>query len=127
MFTALGVLGLAARLVPSAQGLGTHVQLGLAPCAMWAATGLPCPACGLTTSFAHMAHLQPLLALRAHPVGALGYLAVCVAVPLSLVGLAVGVPPRQVARAVRLRGLLLLASIATALWWSMRVTWLLLA
>jgi hypothetical protein len=30
----------------------THRQLGLPPCTFYEITGLPCPACGMTTSFA---------------------------------------------------------------------------
>ena len=32
--------------------MGTHQQLGLPPCNFVTLTGYPCPACGMTTSFA---------------------------------------------------------------------------
>ncbi len=35
---------------------------------------MPCPVCGMTTSFAHMAHLEPLAAFRAQPFGSLLFL-----------------------------------------------------
>lgn len=41
-------------------------------------THLPCPGCGLTRSFVGMAHLDPELAFRFHPVGALVFPAVVV-------------------------------------------------
>jgi hypothetical protein len=47
-----GLLGLAKTLVPDPRGFGTHVQLGLRPCAFATMTGRPCPTCGMTTAFA---------------------------------------------------------------------------
>jgi len=52
---ALGVWGLLLGLSPSPARLGTHVQLGLAPCPTLAATGRPCPTCGMTTAAAWLA------------------------------------------------------------------------
>lgn len=52
------VLGLAAWLEPASEGHGTHLQLGLGTCSFLQATGMPCPMCGATTSFALMAHLR---------------------------------------------------------------------
>lgn len=68
------VLGAAAWLRPDARGFGTHQQLGLPPCMFEAMVGVPCPGCGLTTSFAHMAHGQPLAAFGAHLMGPLLFL-----------------------------------------------------
>ena len=45
--------GLARWLEPAAAGLGTHQQLGLPPCTVRVLAGVPCPSCGMTTSFAH--------------------------------------------------------------------------
>lgn len=45
----------ASRLVPDPSGLGTHRQLGLAECPTLARSGRPCPTCGMTTAFAHLA------------------------------------------------------------------------
>lgn len=64
-------LGIASWLRPDPRGFGTHQQLGMPPCTFTALTGIPCPGCGLTTSFAHMAHLHPLAAFRAHLMGPL--------------------------------------------------------
>jgi len=66
---ALAVLGLSRWLVPDARGLATHTQLGLPACGFWLLTGLPCPACGLTTCFAHLARGQLTPALHANPLG----------------------------------------------------------
>jgi hypothetical protein len=73
-FTA--VLGTAAWLNPY-QGDGTamtmraHTQLGLPPCSMESLMGKPCPACGMTTSFALLAHGDVPNSLRANWVGTL--------------------------------------------------------
>ena len=65
----LSPLGLAMVLTPSAKGMGTHQQLGLPPCTFLYLTGLPCPFCGMTTSWAHAAHLDPLSSIKAQPMG----------------------------------------------------------
>ncbi len=64
-----GVLVAAWLLHPRPSGYGTHEQILVIPCLFRWLTGLPCPACGLTTSFALMARGQVLAALRAHVLG----------------------------------------------------------
>jgi len=49
-----GVLVTAALLEPASKGMGTHEQLGLSPCYFPEKLGVPCPACGMTTSWAHL-------------------------------------------------------------------------
>ena len=51
----LAVLGIAAGLEASDEGIGTHTQLGMPPCMFREATGYPCMTCGMTTSFSHAA------------------------------------------------------------------------
>ena len=38
-------------LTPDPRGLGTHQQLGLPPCSMRMLFDIPCPSCGMTTSW----------------------------------------------------------------------------
>lgn len=71
---AWAVLGVALSLSPDGRGFGTHQQLGLGTCTILNLTGWPCPMCGMTTSFAHMAHLEPLQALAAQPMGVVLFL-----------------------------------------------------
>ncbi|HTU89374.1 MAG TPA: DUF2752 domain-containing protein [Gemmataceae bacterium] len=55
----------------SPRNLATHQQLGLPPCTFYYTTGLPCPSCGMTTSFALLMHGDMLNSLRANAVGTL--------------------------------------------------------
>jgi hypothetical protein len=66
---AAAALGLSFVLTPSPAGWGTHLQLHLAPCLFHLFTGLPCPFCGMTTAFAHMARGQVAAAFSDHCLG----------------------------------------------------------
>src|SRR5688572_19022952 len=48
----LTVLLIAVRLSPSPTGMATHTTMGFSECEFLRRTGLPCPTCGMTTSFA---------------------------------------------------------------------------
>jgi hypothetical protein len=63
------LIGLSAWLTPDPSGIGTHQQLGLSACAILATSGVPCPMCGMTTTFSLMAHFSPLQALQNQPFG----------------------------------------------------------
>ena len=65
------LLGLALWLTPSAQGYGTHQQLGLPPCSLIQLTGRRCPACGMTTAWAHVVRGEFVSAVRANSGGVL--------------------------------------------------------
>jgi len=58
---------------PSSTLVGTHTQLLLPPCLFYRLTTVPCPTCGLTTSYSLVAHGRLGLALLAHPLGILLY------------------------------------------------------
>ena len=66
----LGTLIFAATLSPDPSGMGTHQQLGLPPCPWLVIYNLPCPTCGMTTSFACIAHGRILDGFVAQPAGA---------------------------------------------------------
>src|SRR5258708_35401305 len=55
----------------SAQRMATPRQLGLPPCTFAEMTRVPCPACGMTTSFALLMHGDLLNSARANWVGTL--------------------------------------------------------
>jgi hypothetical protein len=47
----LGLLGVTRLLTPNESGVGTHRALGLPPCGSIVMWGIPCPSCGMTTSW----------------------------------------------------------------------------
>src|SRR5436190_18428918 len=51
--------------------IATHTQLGVPPCKFWVMTGKPCPACGMTTSFALLVRGDVAASLRANWAGTL--------------------------------------------------------
>lgn len=65
------VLTIAASVAPNGNGVATHEKLGLPPCGFLVMSGLPCPTCGMTTSFSWMMHGHPLRSLASQPLGAL--------------------------------------------------------
>jgi len=66
---AFSVLVLAMQLKPSADGTGTHLQMGFKRCQFLRTTNLPCPSCGMTTSFSYFAHGNWLASLYVQPGG----------------------------------------------------------
>ncbi len=63
------ILLLSYFLTPDPRGFGTHQQLFLPPCPFRWLTHLPCPSCGLTTSFAYFAKGDWIAAWKTHPLG----------------------------------------------------------
>jgi len=61
-------------LSPDPRGYGTHQHLFLPPCPFRWLTHLPCPSCGLTTSFAYFAKGHWASAWHAHPLGPLFFI-----------------------------------------------------
>lgn len=71
-----GIFGIAFYLNPyDADGqprtMGTHTQLGMPPCNFVMMTGKPCPACGMTTSFALLVRGDVMASLHANWAGSL--------------------------------------------------------
>lgn len=65
----LAVLLTAAWLRPNSAGLGTHTQLGFAPCGFELRSGIPCPTCGMTTSVSLLVHGRIGASLYTQPMG----------------------------------------------------------
>lgn len=47
----LAAFAVSLAMTPAPEGFGTHQQLGLPPCSVRVWWGVPCPACGMTTSW----------------------------------------------------------------------------
>src|SRR5262249_26118821 len=60
---------LARLLEPDPRGYGTHQRLGLPECTIRTLYAIPCPGCGMTTSFAHFVRGQFRDSVRANPAG----------------------------------------------------------
>jgi hypothetical protein len=73
----LAVFGVATQLNPykdpppgqEARNMGTHMQLGLPDCNFKQLTDLPCPSCGMTTSFCLLIRADILNSMRANFAG----------------------------------------------------------
>lgn len=89
------VLVTAARVTPCPNGLGTHTQLGLLPCQFLLRTGLPCPSCGMTTSYAWFARGNFLASFYVQP---MGFLLALLTVVAFWMGLYVALTGRAVYR-----------------------------
>ena len=80
-----GLLLTAATLSPDRRGFGTHRQMGFPPCTFQVAWGIRCPACGMTTAWAHVVRGHPVRALQANVGGALLAIAAVAAAPWALI------------------------------------------
>lgn len=95
----LFTLCVAAWLKPNPTGMSTHVGLHLQPCEFLNRTGLPCPSCGMTTSFAHFARGNLAGSFYVQPMGCL--LAILAAATFWISGY-IAVTGRPVQRMFRL-------------------------
>jgi hypothetical protein len=67
----LAVLVVATTLEPSPAGLGTHRDMGFPSCNFLSVSGIPCPSCGMTTSFAWFVRGNILASVYVQPAGAM--------------------------------------------------------
>lgn len=80
----LGLLAVAASIQPDRRGWGTHQQLGLPPCTVQEVFGMRCPACGMTTAWAHFMRGNWYTALSCNVGGTALALACVVAIPWTI-------------------------------------------
>jgi hypothetical protein len=95
----LCLMVIAARLSPSPTGMGTHTQLGLDRCWFASRTGIPCPSCGMTTSYSWMARGNFPASFYVQPMGAMLALAT---IAMFWVALYVAMTGRSVYRLIAL-------------------------
>jgi hypothetical protein len=93
----IAVFGIAMWVNPYAEDgqplrMATHRQLGLPPCTFYSLTGLPCPSCGLTTSFALFVRGDLANSWRANAVGTLLAIFLVLGIPWGIAGAVRGRP-----------------------------------
>lgn len=94
----LAPLFIASRLPPSPEGFGTHTRMGLQHCTFFERTGLPCPSCGMTTSWAWFVRGNLVASLYVQPMGTVLALIACGGVWASLYVAATGRPVYRLLR-----------------------------
>jgi hypothetical protein len=103
-FGCLALLTLSAVLMPNPRGMGTHsTSLGLPPCNFLQTTGLPCPSCGMTTSFSWLAHGNLVASAYVQPMGAVLALLAAASVWAGLYICITGRPAHRLLRLVPAR------------------------
>jgi hypothetical protein len=117
----LAVLMVAARLTPSPTGVGTHMPLTSKPCDLLARTGMPCPSCGMTTSFAWFARGNLVASFYVQPMGMVLAVLTAAAFWVGLYMAVSGKPALVVLRDVPMRYYIIpLFALAVAAWaWKM--------
>lgn len=117
------LLVIAFLLSPSPEGLGTHQQLGFPQCSFIELFEIPCPSCGMTTSWSHLTKGNVFQSFRSNVGGALLGIAAIICSPWFLVSGILGRwwirPPDMVAGFYILLGI----TIVTVVQWIVWVTW----
>jgi hypothetical protein len=108
---------IAVILTPSPDGYGSHTKLGLAPCEFMARTGLPCPSCGMTTSWTWFVRGNLAASLYVQPMGTVVAILAASCFWTALYTAITGRPAHRLLRAVRSRYYLVpLLSFAILAW-----------
>ncbi|WP_339732968.1 DUF2752 domain-containing protein [uncultured Gimesia sp.] len=68
---------------PDPRGFGTHQRLGFAPCVIRNQLSIPCPSCGMTTSFSHFVRGQIRQSAEANTAGLVLAIVCLVMIPWS--------------------------------------------
>ncbi len=115
------LLAVAFQLRPNPAGLGTHQQLGLPPCSVVVLCGVPCPSCGMTTSWAFLTRGEIGSAFQANVGGAMLALIAMAYIPASCYFFLSGRATRRGWFCDALAICLTLALVATLAQWVVRV------
>lgn len=122
----LAVIATATTLMPSAEGHGTHTQLGLPPCGFLESTGLPCPGCGLTTSFSHMVRFDWAGASSANAFGVALFLVSFFTIPVSFYAMVKGLPVIATMEKLQFEKVVVALAISSTVVWCVRIATILL-
>jgi hypothetical protein len=113
----LTVLVVAARLQPSPSGVGSHQGLGMQRCQLLDRSGVPCPSCGMTTSFSWFARGNVAASFYVQPMGMLMALAAACCVWAGLYVAITGRPAYRLLMVISGRAYLIgLLGFAIAAW-----------
>lgn len=83
----VGGFGVAIQIQPDPRGFGTHQKLGFAPCVIRNRLSIPCPSCGMTTSFSHFVRGQIRESAQANTAGLVLALVCLVMIPWSWISI----------------------------------------
>lgn len=122
----LAVIATATTLTPATAGHGTHMQLGLPPCGFLVSTGLPCPGCGLTTSFSHMVRFDWAGATSANAFGVALFLVSFFTIPVSFYSMWKGLPVIATMEKLQFEKIVVALAISSSLVWCVRIATILL-
>jgi len=75
--------GVAIQTNPDPRGFGTHQRFGFAPCVIRNQLSIPCPSCGMTTSFSHFVRGQIRQSAQANTAGLVLAIVCLVMIPWS--------------------------------------------
>jgi hypothetical protein len=114
---------LAVSLEPDSRGYGTHQRLGLPPCTFQSMFNLPCPSCGMTTSFANFVRGRFRQAADANSAGLMLAIICALQVPWCWVSIVRGRLWKVSQPDVASLWLLGVVCGASVLQWSIRLIW----
>ncbi len=118
---ALGGIMVASQLRPDPSGRGTHQQLGLPPCSFVLFWNVPCPACGMTTSWTLVMRGRLASAMQANAGGAMLAIIALAYIPISCYFFLRGVATRGQWFSMLLAAALTLALLAAVVQWIVRM------
>lgn len=115
------VLGIGCWLTPASQGIGTHTQLGMAPCGMLQVSGMPCATCGMTTAVTYAAHGMLWRSFVTQPAGALFALACAAGVIIGGYAVLTGMPVKPLLGRIARPRWFAIMGVAVAVAWAYKV------
>lgn len=96
----LALLITASFLPPNQAGYGSHTKLGLAQCSLMERANLPCPSCGMTTSFSWFVRGNWLASFYVQPMGMLIALGAAMCVWAGIYAAVSGKPLQRLLRPI---------------------------
>ena len=109
------------RLKPSPDGLGTHTEMGFYGCSLLTTTGVPCPSCGMTTSFSWFYRGNVLASCYVQPMGCLLAFGVFATLLGAVYEALTGRPAHRLLRVLPVRRWLLAGVTVLAFAWAWKI------